>query len=126
MISYPYNVQKQPPAPFVRITLRHPRSGAEVRDIPAQIDSAADQTLVPLAVAQAIALDKIGSVDIAGVGGTKATLPVYDVLLAIQPLPLRIAEVVAHPNEPWALLGRDILNGYRVVMDGPSLILEIG
>ena len=30
MTRYPFNTQKQPPAPFVLLTLRHPRSGAEV------------------------------------------------------------------------------------------------
>lgn len=28
-------------------------------------------------------------------------------------------------NEPWILLGRDVLNGHKLVLDGPDLALEI-
>jgi hypothetical protein len=34
-------------------------------------------------------------------------------------------EVAASDGEIYALLGRDLLNHYRVVLDGPNLILEI-
>jgi hypothetical protein len=40
LIRYTYNTQVNPPAPFVLITLRNPAGGAEVRDVPAQIDTA--------------------------------------------------------------------------------------
>lgn len=125
MTRYGYNAQKQPPAPFVLLVLRHPRSGTEVRDIPAQLDTAADRTLLPLPVAEALGLDRIGGIDIGGVGGTVEQMPVYDVLLGIHPLPLRLIEVVAHPGEPWVLLGRDVLNSHRLVLDGPGLVLQI-
>ena len=83
-------------------------------------------TLHPLAVAQTLALDKIGDVVIGGVGGTVETMPVYDVLLGIYPLPLQVFEVVAHAGEPWALLGRDVLHAHRLLLDGPGLALESG
>lgn len=35
-------------------------------------------------------------------------------------------EVVAHANEATVLLGRDVLNHLRIVLDGPNKILEIG
>src|SRR5205085_2528567 len=35
MTRYAYNIPLRPPAPFVRLALRHPRSGAELRDVPA-------------------------------------------------------------------------------------------
>ena len=126
MIRYTYNLQKQPPAPFVLVTMRHPRSGAEARDLPAQIDTAADRTLLPLALVQALALDKIGDMDIGGVGGKVETMPVYDVLVGIHSLPLCAIEVVAHAGELWVLLGRDVLNAHRLLLDGPGLALEIG
>jgi hypothetical protein len=33
-------------------------------------------------------------------------------------------EVLA-ADEPWVLLGRDVLNSHRLVLDGPQLILEL-
>jgi hypothetical protein len=125
MIRYAYNTQLQPPAPFVLVTLRHPRSGVEQRDLPAELDSAADRTLVPSAIVQSLALDFTGSITIGGVGGTLSQVAVYLVQLGIHTFPPRLVEVVAHPDEPWVLLGRDVLNAYRVVLDGPGLFLEI-
>jgi hypothetical protein len=125
MTRYAYNNQVRPPAPFVLMTLRHPRSGAEIVDVPALLDTAADRTLLPLPVAEQLSLDKIGDIEIGGVGGTIERMTVFDVLLGIHPLPLRPMEVVAHADEPWVLLGRDVLNGQRILLDGPGLTVEI-
>jgi hypothetical protein len=126
MILYSYNAQLSPPAPFILITLRNPVSGDEAKDVPAQPDTAADRTLLPLAVVQALALPAIGSIPIGGVGGTVSIMTVYAVLLGVHTLPQRLIEVVAHPDESWVLLGRDVLNTHRLVLDGPQLALEIG
>jgi predicted aspartyl protease len=126
MIRYSYNAQLSPPAPFVLITLRNPVSGDEAKDVPAQLDTAADRTLLPLAVVQALALPAIGSIPIGGVGGTVSIMTVYVVLLGVHTLPQRLIEVVAHPDESWVLLGRDVLNTHRLVLDGSQLALEIG
>jgi hypothetical protein len=123
---YSYNAQLSPPAPFILITLRNPVSGDEAKDVPAQPDTAADRTLLPLAVVQALALPAIGSIPIGGVGGTVSIMTVYAVLLGVHTLPQRLIEVVAHPDESWVLLGRDVLNTHRLVLDGPQLALEIG
>jgi hypothetical protein len=34
-------------------------------------------------------------------------------------------ELVASPGENWILLGRDVLNKFVVMLDGPQLALEI-
>lgn len=126
MIRYAYNPQIQPPAPFVLVTVQHPLTGAEFRDTPAQLDVAADRTLVPAALVQTLGLPAIGDVLIGGVGGTIERMDLYAVRLGIHTLPRALVEVVAHPVEKWILLGRDVLNNYRLVLDGPQLALEIG
>ena len=126
MIRYHYTYQKQPPAPFVFITLRHPRTEAEVRDIAAQIDTGADRSLVPLAIVEALGLDFAGSITIGGVGGTTEEMKLYTFLLRVHTLPPQVVEVLAHLDEEYVLIGRDILNSYRLVLDGPALKLEIG
>ena len=125
MIGYAYNTQIYPPAPFVLLTLRHPVTGVELSAVPAQIDSAADRTVLPLSIAEAMNLEPIGNVLIGGVGGTIAAMPTYAVLLGVHTLPERLIEVIAHSEESWVLLGRDVLNNLRVVLDGPRLVLEI-
>lgn len=126
MIRFSYLSQFQPPAPFVYVTLRNPVTGAEQRNVPAQLDCAADRTLLPESIAQTLALQPIGMVSIGGVGGTVQSMPSYAVELGIQSLASVTVEVVASPGETWVLLGRDVLNRYRVILDGPQLSLEIG
>ena len=126
MICYRYAAQLRPPAPFVSVTLRNPVTGAEQQDVPAQLDRAADRTLLPEPVARALALPQIGTIKIGGVGGIAQTMPSYPVQLAIDNLPVQAVEVVARAGEAWVLLGRDVLNSYRLLLDGPQLFVEIG
>ena len=125
MIAYAYSTQIYPPAPFVLLTLRHPMTGDVLSAIPAQIDSGADRTVLPLSIAKAMNLEPIGNVLIGGFGGTITAIPTYAVLLGVHTLPERLIEVIAHAEESWVLLGRDVLNGLRIVLDGPRLKLEI-
>jgi len=53
-------------------------------------------------------------------------MPTYPLRLAIHDLSYITIEVVASSGESWVLLGRDVLNTYRLVLDGPRLGLEIG
>jgi hypothetical protein len=125
VIRYNYVTQFNPPAPFVYVTFRNPVSGIQQRDVPAQLDSAADRTLLPDTLVQALSLAQIGAVVIGGVGGITQTMPSYPVQLAIHTLPVLTVEVVASAGEPWVLLGRDVMNAYRVLLDGPQTFLEI-
>jgi hypothetical protein len=126
VIRYRYNTQVQPPAPFVALTLRNPGDGSELHNIPAQIDLGADQTVLPEAMIQALDLPRMGSMTVGGLGGVISTLPTYAVLLGIHDLPLQPVKVIGAVNEPWVLLGRDVVNNHRLVLDGPQLALEIG
>ena len=47
MIRYNYNRQINPPAPFVHVTIERPAFDGATVEIPAQIDSAADITVIP-------------------------------------------------------------------------------
>lgn len=126
MIRYRYLTQVNPPAPFVHVTLQNPVTGSELRDVPAQLDTAADRTLLPEALVLALGLPQLSTIPIGGVGGDTRMMPTYAVQLAIHNLPVQRVEVVAHPKEKHVLLGRDLLNAHRIVLDGPALALEIG
>lgn len=94
--------------------------------MPAQIDTAADRTVVPLARLQALGLEPIDEVKVGGFGGHEQKVFVYAVSLAVQTFAPRTLAVFAHAREPWVLLGRDVLNSYRLLLDGPALVLQLG
>jgi hypothetical protein len=126
VIRYQYLSQLHPPAPFVYLTVRNPADGTEQRDLAAQLDSAADRTLVPEALVESLDLPRIGTILIGGVGGVTHSMPSYLIEVKIHDLAPIPVEVVANPGESWVLLGRDVLNRYRIVLDGPQLTFEIG
>lgn len=66
MIRYNYLTQLQPPAPFVYVTLRNPVTGAEKRDVPAQLDCAADRSVLPESEATALGLPQMGTISTSG------------------------------------------------------------
>ena len=126
MTRYAYNIPLRPLAPFVLLALRHPVAERKFATCPPCSIRRPTAPLLPLTVAEELNQGKIGDLDIGGVGGSVERMTVSDVLLGIHPLPLRLVEVVAHADEPWVLLGRDVLNGHRLLLDGPGLALEIG
>lgn len=125
MIRYNYQTQLQPPAPFVYVTLRNPVNGTERRDVPAQLDSARDRTVLPDALVQALSLPQIGTISIGGVGGIVLTMQSFPVQVTVHNLTPLTVEIVGCAGEAWVLLGRDILNAHRMLHDGPQLSLEI-
>ena len=126
MIRYLYTTQKDPPAPFVYVTLRNTTTGQELADLPAQVDHGADITVVPSRLADALALPQVRMLPVKGFGGQAIPLPTVLVEITIrqqQPVPM---EALLSPDEPYLILGRDLLNRYRIVLDGPQLALEMG
>lgn len=125
MISYRYNHQMSPPAPFVHVTLRHPDGSKQVDLVPAQLDTAADRTAIPDALAAGLGLVHIRDLPLGGFGGHRTTVPTYFVELSVHNFPFRDREVCAIGGEPYVILGRDVLNDHRIVLDGPTLSLDI-
>ena len=125
MIVYSYNRQITPPAPFVHITVQRPDKAAAVPDVPAQLDTAADTTVVPASVVEILGLVQLGEAEIMGFGGHITTVPTFLVSLAVREFEPILVKVLANPDEPCVLLGRDVLNQYRVLLDGPRLKLQI-
>jgi hypothetical protein len=125
MIRYAFLSQLDPPAPFVNVVLRNPANGVELRDQAAQLDTAADRTVLPEFLVKSLSLPQVGTMRFGGFGGITYNLPVYAVLLGLHDFPIRAFKVAAHSEESWILLGRDVLNSYRILLDGPQRALEI-
>ena len=63
---------------------------------------------------------------VSGFDGTPVERPLYTVRLVVRDLPPVQVRVLGGWDDEYAILGRDVLNSYRVVFDGPNLRLEIG
>lgn len=123
---YPYQTGVTPPAPFVAVTLAHPESGQRVDAVPAQVDTGAFKTVVPGQVIRSLNLVRLREIEAEGLHGTAVTLATFIVTLTVQGTDgSHTIEVLASDEEPFVLLGRDVLNHFRVVLDGPGQRLEI-
>jgi predicted aspartyl protease len=125
MIRYAYNRQVEPPAPFVHVSLRRPDAAPAAVDLPAQIDTAADRTVIPGGLVAQLGLVPLDEMPVSGFGGQVMLVSTYLVELSIRGLPPHPVEVLAHDGEPYILLGRDVLNRHRLLLDGRGLALEI-
>ena len=125
MIRYSYNQQITPPAPFVHVSIRPPERGIAVSGLPALLDTAADITVIPARVAEELQLIPLDEVPIGGFDGRVSWVSTFLVQLALRQSPPKVIRVVASRDEPYVLLGRDVLNDYRAILDGPLLRLEI-
>jgi hypothetical protein len=63
--------------------------------------------------------------EVAGLGGQVFSTPADKVELTIRTLLPEKVVLRAHDAEPFVLLGRDVLNRHRLLLDGPGLALEI-
>ena len=125
MVRYAYNQQVVPPAPFVHVTVRSPQEGADGIVVPAQIDTAADLTVIPGQFVEILRLAPLGSVSAVGLVGHSMTLPTLLSRAPGQGSWSGHGHVIASDDEPYVLLGRDVLNRFTIMLDGPNRTVAV-
>jgi predicted aspartyl protease len=125
VIRYAYFPYGARPAPFVHATIRCPQTGARTEEVPAQVDTGAETSILPGALARSLGLAQMGAVSVAGFGGLVSTVPTFSAEIAIRSLEPVLVKVLASEGEEFVILGRDVLNRFRIVLDGPRSALEI-
>jgi hypothetical protein len=121
---FPYSPAKAPPVPAVILTLSSPDGSRTVSGVSAHLDTAADQTVVPLPILTQLGLQPFHFATAQGFGGTAYRLGLYQVGLDIPGVARLVLSVLGHSNEPFLLLGRDVLNLFRITFDGPNQSVE--
>ena len=125
MIRYRYVDHFQPPAPFISVSLRDPLTGRAVGNQAALIDTAADRTILPALTIETLGVGEDGHSSFQGFAGNIVELPLFLVEIRIHDLPPFEVRAALGKHEPYILLGRDVLNALRIVLDGPQHFLEL-
>lgn len=112
-VSVPYSSDHEPPAPVVPVALRSPVSEDTIV-VRALIDSGADVSVVPSAVADVLDLPVVATTKVGGIVG-EVEAPVHAVELTISDTTL-LVRVVGLGDE--VLVGRDVLARFVVTLDG--------
>ena len=108
-----------PPAPTANVVLRDPRPGKTVADVLLLLDTGADLSLVPQVAVQQL--------DVAPIPGSQYELMGFDGSISVSPaaqLELIFLNRTFRGrylliDQPWGVLGRDILNLLALCFDGP-------
>lgn len=121
---FPYSPAKTPPVSAVVLTVSSPDGSCVVPNVSAHLDTAADQTVVPLPILAQLGLQPLTFIAAQGFGGTPYRLGLYEVGLDIPGVARLTLKVLGHSYEPFILIGRDVLNLFRVTFDGPNQTVE--
>ena len=119
-----YDTSLLPPAPFLPVRLASLAEHSESVTVQAKLDTGADLTAIPDALIERLHLMPASEIEVEGYDNRRATLRAYDVNLQIDQLSV-VGLLVIGFAEDYVLLGRDVFNRLRVLLDGPALTTEI-
>jgi Aspartyl protease len=114
-----------PPAPVARVSLRHPDHGGSVEDVSMLIDSGADATLLPRSAVASLGISGTGErYLLMAFDGATSESEVVRVDLFFMDARFRGRFLVIEGEV--GVIGRNVLNQVRLLLDGPALNWEAG
>ena len=110
-----------PPAPVARISLRNPETHETLGDIPMLIDTRADMTFIPRAAVANLDLQFSSGEDykLKAFDGTSSAARAVRADMLFLGRTLRGLYLIRDSNS--GILGRDVLNHFVILLDGPEL-----
>ncbi|MEP6740981.1 MAG: retropepsin-like aspartic protease [bacterium] len=119
------STQFDPPAPLARVTLRTLSNGNIVPDVPMLIDSGADLTLIPGRFIEVLKLevDQSESYELEGFDGNRSMAESVQLELVFLRRSFRGRFLLV--NSQSGILGRNVLNHFAILLDGPGLSWEL-
>lgn len=119
-MKYPYSSRYQPPCPVVEVVLSNSEEGVRTAEMNALLDTGSDGSLVPLAYLQQILAPALVDAHIRSHWGEDRAVQLFLVDIELGDLRLPGVLVVGDEQGDEIVLGRNILNKLRLVLDGPA------
>ncbi len=124
MTTFPYDQSYNPAAPICQISLSISSSGRRVNLI-AMIDTGADASIVPIDSLRQIGARRVFEASLRSQWGERRRVYLYLVDLIVEDLTLPGVYVVGDELGNEVILGRDVLNRLRLLLDGPAQIMQV-
>ncbi len=125
MTRYLYIKEYKPPFPSVPIIFRNDERGLRTETANALLDTGSDGSLVPISYLQQILAPAVTNTRIRSHWGEWRSVQLFLVELELGDLHLPNIFVVGDEDGDEIILGRDVLNKLRVLLDGPANLVEI-
>ena len=116
-LEFLYNTSFDPPIPVMELNLLNPVTGSKVQ-AEFIIDSGADVTSISASLFDALDLEFSGSYLVSGVTGHEEYRNAAMLCVAVSGDVSRVIEVIVEHDFAENLIGRDLLNQWRVMLDG--------
>ncbi len=124
-MNYPYLTDCYPPIPVLEIQLGYPTEALALGPLVAIVDTGADGTLIPQTLLDDIGAPLIDEVRMRSQWGEPRRAQMFAVDVGIGDLRLPGVEVVGDEMSGEIILGRNILNRLKLLLDGPHERTEI-
>ncbi len=119
-----YSADFTPPAPVISAQISTLADAGRSRVWPTLIDTGSDTTAIPTLVVEQLQLAPAGEALIQAYDGPPMRRPLYDIVLQVAHIRFEgLSVIVCSGNH--VILGRDVINHLRLLLDGPAQRLEI-
>ena len=120
-----YNNDYSPPAPVLQVRFITPEWGLHTEPLQALVDTGADGTLVPVEYLRQIEASVAGESGIRSQWGERRAVNLYLVDIEVNGLLLPGMWVVGNEWGKEIVLGRNVLNCLRLLLDGPATTIDM-
>jgi predicted aspartyl protease len=124
-MSHPYLDTYYPPMPALEIRLGYPEEALILGPLTAIVDTGADGTLIPQSLIDAIGAPFVDDVRVRSHWGEWRSMQLFTVDVGIGRFRLPAVEVVGDDQGKEIVLGRNVLNCLRLLLDGPADQVEV-
>ncbi len=123
-MQYPYDQQYEPPFPVAPVVLHNSEEELRTETIEALLDTGSDGTLVPIVHLRQILAPPMIDTHIRSHWGEWRSAQMFVVDIELAGLRLPGVFVVGDELGAEIVLGRNVLNKLRVLLDGPSALTD--
>lgn len=125
MSYHPYSNAFFPSAPVVEIRLGAPGAEVTFGPIEALVDTGADATLIPMSYLKQVSARKVDQANVRSHWGERRSVSIYSVALEVDGHRFSAMWTVGDELGSEVVLGRNVLNRLRLLLDGPAAMTEV-
>lgn len=125
MSEFLYAAENAVPFPQVTLTISTAKSGKFFSGLTAKVDTGADRTVIPAKLLKSLGIRPFDQLLFEGADGHHFRLPIFQLQVTVEGCGPVDVEAAGSDREDLILLGRDVLNLYRITLDGPQGRLEL-
>jgi len=126
MTTFLYDAEYFPAAPVLEISLGKPGAQASMGPLIAIVDTGADTTIIPMEQLIHSNAQKVEqAATLRSQWGERRVVSLYAVAIGIGPYQFPAVQVVGDERGNELVIGRNVLNRLRLLLDGPAGLTEI-